>query len=103
MARMPDFDRIANFRFVRLLGSGSFAHTYEAERDGERFAVKVFYDLPATVETQERFRREVDSLRIPHPNLAEYVESGSGTLRGTLSSVHSDALPTRQLAARAPR
>jgi Protein kinase domain len=76
MARMPDFDRIANFRFVRLLGSGSFAHTYEAERDGERFAVKVFYDLPATVETQERFRREVDSLRIPHPNLAEYVESG---------------------------
>ena len=76
MSNVAGFDRIANFRFVRLLGSGSFAHTYEAERDGERFAVKVFYDLPATVETQERFRREVDSLRIPHPNLAEYVESG---------------------------
>jgi hypothetical protein len=76
MVDETDFDRIANFRFVRLLGSGSFAHTYEAERDGERFAVKVFYDLPATVDTQERFRREVDSLRIPHPNLAEYVESG---------------------------
>ena len=79
---MADFDRIANFRFVRLLGSGSFAQTYEAERDGERFAIKVFYDLPATVETQERFRREVQSLRIPHPNLAEYVESGVAACGG---------------------
>jgi hypothetical protein len=79
---VPDFDRIANFRFVRLLGSGSFAHTYEAERDGARFAVKVFYDLPATSEARERFRREVHSLRISHPNLAEYVESGVATCGG---------------------
>jgi serine/threonine protein kinase len=70
-----DFDRIADFRFVRLLGSGSFAHTYEAERNGERFAVKVLHDLPVTAEAQERLRREVRSLRISHPNLAEYVES----------------------------
>ncbi|MGO9761297.1 MAG: serine/threonine-protein kinase [Solirubrobacteraceae bacterium] len=71
-----DFDRIADFRFVRLLGSGSFAHTYEALRDGKQFAVKVFYDLPATGEAQERFRREISTLRIEHPSLAEYVESG---------------------------
>lgn len=76
------FDRIADLRFVRLLGSGSFAHTYEAERNGERFAVKVFYDLPATTEAKERFRREVSSLRIEHPNLAEYVESGIASCGG---------------------
>ena len=76
MSYRADFDRIADFRFVRLLGSGSFAHTYEAERNGERFAVKVLHDLPATAEAQERLRREVHSLRISHPNLAEYVESG---------------------------
>jgi serine/threonine protein kinase len=76
ISRAADFDRIAGFRFVRLLGSGSFAHTYEAERDGARFAVKVFHDLPATIASQERFRREVLSLRISHPNLAEYVQSG---------------------------
>jgi eukaryotic-like serine/threonine-protein kinase len=71
-----DFNQIAGFRFVRSLGSGSFAHTYEAERDGERFAVKVFHELPATSAKQERFRREVSSLRVAHPNLAEYAESG---------------------------
>jgi serine/threonine protein kinase len=82
MRGAADFDRIADFRFVRLLGSGSFAHTYEAERGGEQFAVKVFYDLPATAEAQERFRREVSSLRIEHPNLAEYVESGVAACGG---------------------
>lgn len=76
MSRAADFDRIAGFQFIRVLGSGSFAHTYLAERDGMQYAVKVFHDLPATGEAQERFRREVLSLRILHPNLAEYVESG---------------------------
>jgi eukaryotic-like serine/threonine-protein kinase len=70
------FDRIAGFAFVRLLGSGTFANTYLAERRGERFAVKVFHDLPAAGKPRERFRREVNSLRIEHPNLARYVESG---------------------------
>jgi len=50
---ISNFDRIADFRFVHLLGSGSFAHTYEAVRDGEQFAVKVFYDLPATGEAAD--------------------------------------------------
>jgi hypothetical protein len=85
MPETVDFNRIADFRFVRLLGSGSFAHTYEAERNGERYAVKVFYELPATAKAQERFRREVSSLRIPHPSLAEYAEyaeSGVATFGG---------------------
>src|SRR6267378_4425304 len=68
-----EFDAIADFRFIRLLGSGSFAHTYLAERDGERFAVKVFNDLPAKPSARARFAREVAALRIQHPNLAEYV------------------------------
>jgi Protein kinase domain len=76
------FDRIADFRFVRLLGSGSFAQTFEAVRGEERFAVKVLNELPASVEARERFNREVASLRIEHPNLAEYVQSGIAPCAG---------------------
>lgn len=47
------FDRIADFRFVRLLGSGSFAQTFEAVRGEEHFAVKVLNELPASVEARE--------------------------------------------------
>ena len=95
---VADFDRIANFRFVRLLGSGSFAHTYEADRNGERFAVKVFHDLPTSAEAQERFRREVGSLRIDHPNLAEYEESGFATCGGRAAAyIAMRYLPGRSL------
>jgi serine/threonine protein kinase len=76
MSSVADFNRIAGFRFVQFLGSGSFANTYKAERDGERFAVKVFHELPVAAGAQKRFSREVSSLRISHPNLVEYVESG---------------------------
>lgn len=82
MPRVAMFDGIAGFRFVRVLGSGSFAQTYEAERDSARFAVKVLHELPACTRDQERFRREVLSLGISHPNLAEYVESGFGLYGG---------------------
>jgi serine/threonine protein kinase len=76
MADEAHFGRIAGFSFVRILGTGTFAHTYEAERDGGQFAVKVLHDLPLTHEMQERFRREVGTLQISHPNLVEYVDSG---------------------------
>ena len=82
MAHAAQFDRIAGYRFLRLLGSGSFAHTYLAERDAKRYAVKVFHDLPATSHARKRFEREVLSLRISHPNLAEYVQSGVDTCGG---------------------
>jgi len=82
VARSTSFDQIADFRFIEWLGSGSFAQTYRAERGGEQFAVKVFHDLPATVEAQERFHREVGALRIEHPNLAEYVDSGVAACGG---------------------
>ena len=69
-SRMGTFDGIADFRFVRPLGSGGFAHTYEAERDGQRFAVKVLHEPFLEPRAAERFKREVQSLRISHPNLA---------------------------------
>jgi serine/threonine protein kinase len=76
------FDRIADFQFVRLLGSGTFAQTFEAVRGDRRYAVKVLNELPAGPEARERFRREVASLRIEHPNLAEYVQSGIAPFAG---------------------
>jgi len=92
------FDGIAGFRFVRVLGSGSFAQTYEAERDGTRFAVKVLHELPVCTRDQERFRREVLSLGISHPNLAEYVESGFGLYGGReVAYIAMRYLPGRSL------
>ena len=93
------FDRIADFHFIRLLGSGSFAHTYLAERDGEHFAVKVFNDLPAKPSAQARFAREVAALRIQHPNLAEYVAERGRIARWTPGRIHRDAVPAGPLAA----
>jgi hypothetical protein len=82
MSHAARFDRIAGYRFVRLLGNGSFAQTYEAERDGTSYAVKVFHDLPSSAHDQERFHREVLSLKISHANLAEYVQSGIESYAG---------------------
>jgi serine/threonine protein kinase len=95
-----EFDAIADFRFIRLLGSGSFAHTYLAERDGERFAVKVFNDLPAKPSARARFAREVAALRIRHPNLAEYVASGVESHAGRQAAyIAMRYLPGRSLRA----
>lgn len=82
MRSTTGFDGIANFRFISRLGSGSFATTYLAERDGEQFAVKVLNEPLLDPQAAERFNREILSLRISHPNLAEYVDSGVGMLGG---------------------
>lgn len=78
MSDRGTFDGIADFHLIRLLGSGGFANTYEAEREGQRFAVKVLHEPFLEPRAAERFKREVQSLRISHPNLAEYVDSGMG-------------------------
>lgn len=60
---------LAGYTLIRLLGEGGMGTVFEAERDGERFALKVLHaqltDGPAVV----RFAREVkvaSGLRNPH-------------------------------------
>jgi hypothetical protein len=97
------FDRIADFRFVRLLGSGSFAQTFEAVRGEERFAVKVLNELPVGVEARERFSREVASLTHRAPEPRRVRTERDRALRRATRRVHRDALPSWPLATRAPR
>jgi serine/threonine-protein kinase len=72
-------DHFAGFRLLRPLGKpGGFGAVYEAERKGDRIALKIFHaELLDDVEL-ERFHREVRGLvRVRHPNLVAYVDSGS--------------------------
>ncbi len=72
-------DQFAGFRLRRPLGKpGGFGAVYEAERAGERVALKIFHaELLDDVEL-ERFQREVRGLvKVRHPNLVSYVDSGS--------------------------
>lgn len=72
-------DRFAGFRLVRPLGKpGGFGAVYEAERDGERVALKIFHaELLDEVEL-ERFQREVRGLcKVRDPSLVTYVDSGA--------------------------
>jgi|GEM_PF-971134 len=72
-------DGFAGFRLLRPLGKpGGFGAVYEAERDGERIALKIFHaELLDEVEL-ERFQREVRGLcKVRHANLVAYVDSGS--------------------------
>ena len=59
-------NEFAGFRLVRLLGEpGGFGQTYEAERGGERFALKVLHESLVDSVGHERFRREIEALRRP--------------------------------------
>jgi len=72
-------DRFAGFRLLRPLGKpGGFGAVYEAERDGQRVALKIFHaELLENVEL-ERFRREVRGLvKVRAPNLVAYIDSGA--------------------------
>lgn len=75
---------IAGFRLVRLLGFGGFGDVYEAERDGVRFALKLFRAELAGDVNLERFRREVRALQIEHPNLVRYIDSGQAVMGGRI-------------------
>jgi hypothetical protein len=50
---------------------------FDAQRAGERFALKLFHAPLLTDEQEERFRREVEVLRrAAHANLVPYADSG---------------------------
>lgn len=69
------FTDIAGYRLREILGGGGFAQTYLAEKDGHRFALKMLHELPMGSDAV-RFEREVEAIRLEHPNLVRYVESG---------------------------
>lgn len=72
---------IAGYRLREILGAGSFAQTFLAEKEGRQFALKMLKELPMGTEAV-RFEREVDALKLAHPNLVTYVESGIGRYGG---------------------
>lgn len=75
------FRDIAGYRLRQILGAGSFAQTYLAEKNDRQFALKMLIDMPMGVDAV-RFEREVEALQLEHPNLVSYVESGIGKYGG---------------------
>jgi hypothetical protein len=75
------FEEIAGYRLVRLLGYGGFAHTFLAEKNGARFALKVLNELPSGP-AATRFEREVEALQLEHRNLVRYEDSGIASYGG---------------------
>jgi serine/threonine protein kinase len=71
-SRSP-FEWVADYRLLERLGSGGFADTYRAEKDGEQYAVKVLRELPMGNDAV-RFEREIETLRLEHDNLVRYVD-----------------------------
>jgi serine/threonine protein kinase len=69
------FKEIAGYRLREILGAGSFAQTFRAEKDGRQFALKMFKELPMGTDAI-RFEREIEALKLRHTNLVSYVESG---------------------------
>ena len=71
-------DRVRRLRLIRRIGKGGMASVYEAERRGERFALKRplagFLDDPRFL---ERFLREADLGRaLHHPNIVRIFDRG---------------------------
>ena len=58
-------ENFAGFRLIRPLGNpGAFGQTFEAEREGQRFALKVLHESFLDSVDAERFRREVKALQL---------------------------------------
>jgi hypothetical protein len=69
------FEAIAGYRLLGLLGSGGFADTFKAVKDGQEYAVKILREVPMGVNAV-RFEREIAALKLEHRNLVRYVDSG---------------------------
>jgi hypothetical protein len=69
------FEAIAGYRLLGLLGSGGFADTFKAVKDGQEYAVKVLREVPMGVDAI-RFEYEIATLKLEHHNLVRYVDSG---------------------------
>jgi len=78
----PFLGAIGGFRLIGKIGYGGFADVYEAERGGKRFALKLFRNELADTVDAERYRREVRTLQIEHPNLVRYIDSGEIAVAG---------------------
>ena len=70
---------LGRYRIVRELGRGGMAVVYEAESDGQRFAIKV---LPASLLTDrlaiDRFDREAKTqASLKHPGIIRVFETGT--------------------------
>lgn len=85
-------DELAGFRLIRLLGRGAFGETYEAERDGHKFALKVLYESVLDSVDMERLRREVEALsRASNEHLVACAGWGQATSGGR--AYHWIAMP----------
>ena len=70
--------RIGACRIVRRVGQGSAGEVFEAERDGERVAVKRLLPGHAGGEIARRFGREREILAsLDHPAIARLLDAGS--------------------------
>ena len=91
------FEGIAGYKLLGLLGSGGFADTFRAEKDGVEYAVKILRESPTGVDAI-RFEREVEALKLEHPNLVRYEDSGIAAYGGlTRPYIVMPYLPGRTL------
>jgi serine/threonine protein kinase len=79
---VPFLRHVGGFRLIRKIGDGGFGDVYEAERGGKRYALKLFRNELADFVDAERYRREVKTLQIKHPNLVRYIDSGDVAVAG---------------------
>jgi len=73
-----DPSSFGNYSVIRHIGSGAFAHTYEAQKPNEDpCAIKWLKENPAE-HGHERFRNETWALRqLAHPNIPKFLGEGS--------------------------
>ncbi len=70
--------RIGPCRILRRVGQGSAGEVFEAERDGERVAVKRLLSTHGGTEIERRFAREKEILAtLDHPGIARLLDAGS--------------------------
>jgi serine/threonine protein kinase len=81
VSEQPLLGEIAGFRLIRLIGEGGFGDVYEAERNGQRLALKLFRGELADSVDRKRFLREITVLReLEYLHLVRYVDSGEAQL-----------------------
>jgi len=77
-------NELGGFRILSLLGQGQFGHTYEAERNGQRVALKVIKEEAIQQGFSiKRFQREVRALqKAVGSNVVKFIDAGMAPLGG---------------------
>ncbi|MFL6209467.1 MAG: serine/threonine protein kinase [Pyrinomonadaceae bacterium] len=72
----------AGYQLGQLLGYGTFGETYEATKDGQKFAIKLIKEQVMQREIdRQRFKREVRALqKAIGPNVVRFIDSGVANL-----------------------